>query len=306
MISLNKIKYGKAVLALAILIGIVPPGHSQKMVIAVYDFTPVNVPAQYSKTCSEWIQTAMANSPFTVIERSQLKKVLGEVELQMSGLVDQEGAVKIGKILSANKVMIGSLSKIGGKYVLDGRIVDVEKGTTEYGQKEFTWQESDLDVCVQRYVDNMLLKMTGRPVTENRALIVKTEKASEDTQTLEIARVEKTIRTLYDAYVNRDLDAYLSVIDDYARFWCSAYDLRGRNAIKAFRSGTTFRLLDNFSYSSTDMKVEIQGTQASVWNTYSLKFRVIKTGKMLTEKARERFHLVKKGNSWYITENQEY
>lgn len=294
------------IISLAIVIASPTVSHSEKVIIAIYDFTPVNVPAQYSKTCSEWIQTAMANSPFTVIERSQLKKVLGEVELQMSGLVDQEGAVKVGKMLSANKVMIGSLSKIGGKYVLDGRIVDVEKGAAEYGQKEFTWQESDLDVCVQRYVDNILLKMTGRPVAENRALIVKAEKTSEDTGPLERERVEKTIRTLYDAYVNRDLDAYLSVVDDDARFWCSAYDLKGRNAIKAFRSGTTFRLLDNFSYTSTDMKIEIQGTQATVWNTYSLTFRVIKTGKMITEKARERFLLVKKGNSWYIKENQEY
>jgi ketosteroid isomerase-like protein len=294
------------IISLAIVISFTTVSHSEKNIIAIYDFTPVNVPAQYSKTCSEWIQTAMANSPFTVIERSQLKKVLGEVELQMSGLVDQEGAVKVGKMLSANKVMIGSLSKIGGKYVLDGRIVDVEKGTAEYGQKEFTWQEGDLDVCVQRYVDNILFKMTGRPVAENRALIVKAEKASEDTGPLERERVEKTIRTLYDAYVNRDLDAYLSVVDDDARFWCSAYDLKGRNSIKAFRSGTTFRLLDNFSYTSTDMKIEIQGAQATVWNTYSLTFRVIKTGKMLTEKARERFLLVKKGNSWYIKENQEY
>jgi len=62
----------------------------------------------------------------TVVNRELIKKVAEEHQIALSGLVDASSAVKIGKFLSAQYIIVGRASKIGQTFYLVLRIVDVE------------------------------------------------------------------------------------------------------------------------------------------------------------------------------------
>jgi hypothetical protein len=55
-----------------------------------------------------------------------------------------------------------------------------------------------------------------------------------------------------------------------------------------------------------NIEIRVNGDSATVYDTYILKYTVKRGGKRVTESARERFKLIKKGNSWYIVENEEF
>ncbi len=65
---------------------------------------------------------------FKVIERAQLEKAMKELKIGMSGLIDPDNAKKIGKMLGAGYMVVGSISDMGNKISFDARIVNIETG----------------------------------------------------------------------------------------------------------------------------------------------------------------------------------
>jgi curli biogenesis system outer membrane secretion channel CsgG len=53
---------------------------------------------------------------FVVLERKQLQQILKTMELQLSGLYDSDKAVAIGKLINAQYLMVGSITKTAGFY----------------------------------------------------------------------------------------------------------------------------------------------------------------------------------------------
>ncbi|MFW5861553.1 MAG: DUF4440 domain-containing protein [Spirochaetota bacterium] len=271
----------------------------------VADFNARGVSKDVSMMVTEWVRTAVTNSDYTIVDRSKMNEIMSQHEIQMTGLVDEKNAVKIGKLLSANKILAGTVSKIGSKYVISGRLIDAEKGVASFGHNEFTWNISDLDFCTQRFCDNMIKKMSGK-YQEPEKTRIKAAISSEYNPEEEKKQVLKTVKTMFDAYSNKDIEAYLTYIDENARFWCSSYDLKGISSIRKYRETVTFKKYDNFRYKLKNVSISIQGNTATMYDTYVLKFVVKSNGRQITESARERYKLVKRGNSWYILENQEY
>jgi len=68
----------------------------------------------------------VSNGAFTVLERSELGKLLSEQKLQVSGAVDNETAVKLGKVLGAGVILVGNVQKVAGKYQVNARLVNAE------------------------------------------------------------------------------------------------------------------------------------------------------------------------------------
>ncbi|MBU0928384.1 MAG: VWA domain-containing protein [Spirochaetes bacterium] len=59
------------------------------------------------------------------VERKDLQKILAELELQLSGLVDEGSAAKVGKLLGADLLVSSTLYRRGGQYELFLRLVRV-------------------------------------------------------------------------------------------------------------------------------------------------------------------------------------
>jgi TolB-like protein len=63
-----------------------------------------------------------------VVERARLKAVLEEHNLAASGKVDAVSAARVGKLLGAHELVLGSYFDLGGALRVDARVVEVETG----------------------------------------------------------------------------------------------------------------------------------------------------------------------------------
>ncbi|NCC97823.1 MAG: hypothetical protein EOM02_13425, partial [Synergistales bacterium] len=77
-------------------------------------------------------RTEMGSIPgvdLTVVDAVHVKKAAAEQRIGMSGLVDPSSAAKVGKVVGARYVLVGSVNSLGGEISLDSRLIDVETGT---------------------------------------------------------------------------------------------------------------------------------------------------------------------------------
>ncbi|HAT73287.1 MAG TPA: hypothetical protein DCS63_10780 [Elusimicrobia bacterium] len=78
-----------------------------------------------------------------VVERKEIEKVLRELKLQVSGQMDQDSAKKLGKLLGADLLVIGTMTELpGNKLELNVRLAGVESGeaySAVSGQVEKNW-----------------------------------------------------------------------------------------------------------------------------------------------------------------------
>jgi TolB-like protein len=63
-----------------------------------------------------------------LVERTRIQAVIGELQLQQSGLVDPASAQQLGKLVGATWVVTGGLTQSGSEVRLDTRVVAVETG----------------------------------------------------------------------------------------------------------------------------------------------------------------------------------
>ncbi len=89
----------------------------------------------------------------TLIERGQLKKVLGELNLQASGAMDEAAVKQVGKLLGADAVVTGTLNDIKEKRAeVNARVVETETGrilAAAAVQLEKTWKDTGAAVTVK-------------------------------------------------------------------------------------------------------------------------------------------------------------
>lgn len=85
---------------------------------------------QFTKTVQEKLVTAFAAKGIQVVERDKLEKVLEEQKLGYSGLIDMDSAKKIGQLLGAEGIVLGTISDMGNDISLNGRMVDIGTGDT--------------------------------------------------------------------------------------------------------------------------------------------------------------------------------
>ena len=64
-----------------------------------------------------------------LVERQQLFEVLKEQKLSLSGLVDPATAVRVGRLLGAERLVYGSFVEVGDKLRFDMRVADTRKAT---------------------------------------------------------------------------------------------------------------------------------------------------------------------------------
>ena len=122
---------------LFIIISILSFGFAREHV-AIIDFENIDVTVNEAKALTQRLTTEMIKlGEFTVLERSEMKKVLDEQKFQYSGCVDTQCAVKIGQMLGAKYMIVGSVSKIGNTYSVDSRLINVETSES-YGSADFS------------------------------------------------------------------------------------------------------------------------------------------------------------------------
>jgi hypothetical protein len=139
--------------------------YNEGLLLAVIDFEPRGLPRQDSTRLSEWIRTDLINSgQFKVIERAAMNEILKEQSFSLTGCTDTSCAVQVGKLLSARKILVGTIESYNNQIFISGRIVDVEKGVAEIAHKETINSVKNLDKGASNFVKNLTKRINGIPV----------------------------------------------------------------------------------------------------------------------------------------------
>lgn len=105
------------------------------------------------------LATLMADGRLAIIEREVLDKVLAELKLSLTDLVDPAGALQVGRILSARLIATGSYTRIGGQGQLSIRVTETETTRTRVTVAEIARNPQQLTAFIEKTARKLVDKL---------------------------------------------------------------------------------------------------------------------------------------------------
>jgi len=102
----------------------------QQISIAVQDLSAKGVAQADADILSDRIRTELVNTGlFRVMERGQMESILKEQGFQKSGICEEQSCmVEVGQLLGVQRILSGTIGKIGQTYTITVRLIDVQSG----------------------------------------------------------------------------------------------------------------------------------------------------------------------------------
>ncbi len=127
--------------------------------IAVLNLEAKNIETEKAELISERISIELFKSgQYKVIEREKLAQITKEQQLQLSGLTGTEYAARLGEILSAQQLLLGSLYFIDSQFIINIRILDVGSGeyikVADQQAKDFSTLYSSIPGLIQTLIQS--------------------------------------------------------------------------------------------------------------------------------------------------------
>lgn len=121
----------RAMLLILLLMLVASAWAEEKPIITVLDFTVDSVSATEMRSIINVLSSSLFKTgTFTVIDVSQREMILQEMEFSASGCTDESCMLEVGKMLSAEGIVAGSIGKVGTRYVLAAKLLETETGKT--------------------------------------------------------------------------------------------------------------------------------------------------------------------------------
>lgn len=154
--------------ALALVLAAAPCGAAApagQRVVAVLDLEAVNSEAVDAAAVTQLVRAAIVESgDFAVVDKANMDKVLAEQAFQQTGCVSNECAVKLGKLLNVEAIVMGSLTRYAAGYLLNVQVVHVETGRILTSRIERMADLSAVDRAAAR-IAARLAELPRPPVT---------------------------------------------------------------------------------------------------------------------------------------------
>ena len=154
----------KALFSLLICVHLLPNSSSaqQPEPIAVIAFEGIGISQDVSKALTNRFRDELVKAnKYRVIERGKMEEILQEQAFQQTGCTSDECAVEIGKLLSVQQIILGSISKVGKLSSVSIRIVSVETGEIT---KSINYDHGgEIDGLLTRGMKNVVLELLGKP-----------------------------------------------------------------------------------------------------------------------------------------------
>lgn len=132
---------------------------SPSFFIAVFpleDLRPSGETEGLGEVLAEGITDGLNRAPgIRVVERHRLKAVMDEIGLGMTGAVDEKTAIRVGKLLGANHLLLGSFMKFKSQVRVNTRIVRTETGEIT-GTAKVTGKFDDILELEEKLVGGIL------------------------------------------------------------------------------------------------------------------------------------------------------
>lgn len=119
---------------------------------------------------SEWFITSLVkDGRFDVVERAMLNKIITEQKLGITGIIDNQSASKIGKILGVKVVITGSVLKLEDTIEINSRIINVENGSIITAENIKSSIHADLQLQIAKLTEKIVknFPLTGYIVKRN-------------------------------------------------------------------------------------------------------------------------------------------
>ena len=131
---------------------------------------------ELSREVQDGLINALLLKGIGVVERGQLEQVLREQKMSYSGLVDLGSAKKVGKLLGADSIVLGSLRADSNSVSLTARLVDLETGMALVGSSVKVAKTPDIGSKLRQGADlpvvSEVVEEEKLPVGENKYLKV--------------------------------------------------------------------------------------------------------------------------------------
>ena len=190
----------KSLILLCLLFLSFPALALEKPRIAVLDLKAESISATDAAAISRFLRNNLSNSDIlTVLERSSMEEILSEQKLQLSGCTSSECAVKIGRILNVNKMIVGSIGEFAKKFYIEIRYVDVETSSIDFSEKVNFNRLEDADtqcnVLSDRIIDRVKSKISSYKDSESKPSFIDESKKGTLTLTTGLPGVKIFIGT---------------------------------------------------------------------------------------------------------------
>lgn len=100
--------------------------------LAIKSFTnnsPSLIKYNTGSAVAELLSTEMNRSAiFRLVEREHIDKVLGEIELGMTGVINSDSAAQAGQLTGADCIIIGTVSEVGESILISARLISTTTG----------------------------------------------------------------------------------------------------------------------------------------------------------------------------------
>lgn len=132
---------------------------NKKISIGISPFKGAGPLAQTAEQATDIFSTTIVQSDlFLVVEREELNRIVSEVELNQSGLVDPANSLEIGKMTSMQLLLSGNLSDSRGRQRIDIKVVDISSGQVILAEKMDGQVDADSIGFLARQVVKKLAK----------------------------------------------------------------------------------------------------------------------------------------------------
>lgn len=166
----------------------------ERLNIAVVDLDPQGVPDSENKIISDRLRSDLFNTnKFHILEREKMEEILDEQGFQSTGCTSTECAVEIGKIVGVNRIVAGSIGKIGSLYTLNIRLIDVETGRVEKTAIEDC--QCTIETVLVQAINRVARKLAGEEVEDIPTQNTVVTPAPKPTVTPEPETTQKTATT---------------------------------------------------------------------------------------------------------------
>jgi hypothetical protein len=109
-----------------------PSSSKRKPLVAVLQLVPANISDLEAQALSTAVHDHLARGgKYVLIDQSQVYQKLYNLQVKGPDLLDPKAASRVGKSLSADKVVIGQVNKVGDSFSVTLQLVDVETGKVD-------------------------------------------------------------------------------------------------------------------------------------------------------------------------------
>lgn len=209
----------------------------QNMRVVILPFRNITGKAE-----DQWLSDSFAESltmgllkveSLQVIERGQIQQILKEQQFGQTGLVDEQSAPKLGRLMGAEVVVLGSYQKVGDELQANVRFVSVESGQIDrqrVAQVEGPFQ--DIFKLQKNLAHQLIQNLHVSASSKEMSGMEEVMGATDSTEAYRhYMQGLKTMREgLRDEEAIRDFHAALTADPDYALAYAGLAELHARKA----------------------------------------------------------------------------